>query len=164
LYKESERSDSFIESCLLLADIYLDIQNKTNEVKKIDMYVKSDYSALPFAGALNDLSPHAYIGQTSENETKHCFLEILANLPEERLRQRIKKYLRFYQENTWEAKTGKPFPTILIICPNDAVMSYVKKYTKTKLRELDEPDLTARLSTVEKVKEFGISGDVWVIL
>ncbi|OQB05200.1 MAG: AAA-like domain protein [bacterium ADurb.Bin212] len=164
LYSENERSNSFIESCLLIADIYLDLQSKTNENKKIGMYVKSDYQTMPLAESLNDLSPHAFIEQINPNETKYCFLEILANLPEERLRQRIKKYLRFYQENAWEAETGMPFPTVLIICPNDEVFKYVKSYAKSKLRELDEPSLTVRLSTVEKVKEFGIGGDVWTTL
>jgi len=164
LYLENERSNFFVESCLLIADIYLDMQNKTNKTKKIEMYVKSDYPDMPLAETLRDLSPHAYIEENSANETKHCFLEILANLPEERLRQRIKKYLRFYQENTWEAETGKPFPTVLIICPNDEVFKYVKSYSKRKMTMLDEPSLTIRLSTIEKIKEFGITGDVWTTL
>jgi len=128
------------------------------------MYLKSDYRDMPFAELLNDLSPHAFIEQNSSDETKYCFLEILANLPEERLRQRIKKYLRFFQENIWEAETGKPFPTVLIICPNNEKFNYVKSYAKSKMRELDEPSLTVRLSTADKVKGFGIGGDVWVTL
>ncbi len=164
LYSENERSNSFIESCLLLADIYLDLQKNANDSKKTVMYVKSDYHNMPLVEVLNDLSPHAFIEQNSTDETKCCFLEILANLPEERLRQRIKKYLRFYQENTWEAETSKPFPTVLIICPSDEKFNYVKSYTKSKLRSLDEPSLTVRLSTVKKIREFGIGGDVWVTL
>ncbi len=161
LYKESERSDFFIESCLLLANIYLDLQNKTNETKKTVMYVKSDYPTMPIAIALNDLSPHAFVEEKDRNEIRHCFLEVLADLPEERLRQRIKKYIRFYQENTWEAETGKPFPTVLMICPNDKVSKYVRSYTKAKLRSLGEPEISMKILTAEEVREQGITSDFW---
>jgi len=116
---------------------------------------------MPIAIALNDLSPHAFVEEKDRNEIRHCFLEVMADLPEERLRQRIKKYIRFYQENTWEAETGKQFPTVLIICPNDKVSKYIRSYTKAKLRSLDEPELIVHLSTADKVRESGVAGDIW---
>ncbi len=164
LYRENNRSITFINSCLLLADIYLDFQNRTNDKVRSTMQVKSDYYSYQFRDLLIDLSPSAYIEQNKSGKTKRYFIEILADLPTLRLRQRLKKYLNFYQSNEWEAKTGKSFPAILIVCPNDRVLAYVRHYLKTKLADLDEPELIIHLTTADKVKEFGITGDIWAAL
>lgn len=160
-YVEDDRSNTFVNRSLLLADIYLEFQSRANKEVESIVQVKSDYPSHPLATLLCDLNPHAYIAQKKSGQTKRSFLEILADLPVLRLRQRIKKYLNFYQSNEWEGTTGTVFPTILIICPNDRVFSYVKHYLKTKLAQLDETDLIIHLATVDQVKEFGITGDIW---
>jgi hypothetical protein len=160
-YREKDRSKGFIDSCQLVADIYLDLRNKISEKVNFTMSVKSDYSAHPLTDLLNDLKPHAYIEQTAKGKTKHYFLEVLADLPVERLRQRVKKYLSFYQSNEWEGATSEPFPTILVVCPDDKIFAYIKKYAKTKISALDEPISAVNLTTVEKVKDLGITGDIW---
>lgn len=86
---------------------------------------------------------------------------MLADLPMLRLRQRMKKYLNFYQSNEWEGVTGQPFPVIMIICPNDRILVYVKQYLKTKLRSFEDHELIIHLATIDKIKKFGVTGDVW---
>ena len=160
-YVENDRTDDFINCSLLLADIYLEVQSRNNDQVQSVMQVKSDYPTHPLKNLLCDLKPHAYIAQKKAGKTKRSFLEILTDLPTLRLRQRIKKYLNFYQSNEWEAETGKAFPAVLIICPNTRVLSYVKSYLKTQLAKLDEPGLNVQITTSDKVKESGITGDIW---
>jgi len=162
LYRESERSDAFINRSLMLANISLEFQSKVGSKDVSTMQVKSDYSVHSQKELLDELNPHAYIKRRKSGMTKYYFLEIFADLPRQRLQQRIKKYLSFYQSNEWEGATGRTFPIILIICPNDEVFEYIKRYAKTKLRELDEPSLKVQVTTAIKVKKSGITGDIWV--
>ncbi len=160
-YRENERSVSFINSCLLLADICLDLTNRDSRKVRFEVSVKSEYDNHPSGELLKDLSPTAYIRQTTKNQTKDYFLEILYNVPKERLRQRVRKYLSFYQWSDWEAETETDFPTILIICPSNDVLTYVKRYFKTRLALLDEPELAIHLTTEAKARQFGLTGDIW---
>ncbi len=160
-YTENDRTGDFISCSLLLADIYLEVQSRNNDQVQSVMQVKSDYLTHPLKNLLCDLKPHAYIAQKKGGKTKRSFLEILTDLPTLRLRQRLKKYLNFYQSNEWEAETGKAFPVVLIICPNDRVLSYVKSYLKTQLFKLDESGLKICFATVDQAKKSGITGDIW---
>jgi hypothetical protein len=126
------------------------------------MFIKSDYYTHPLVELLNDLKPSAYIEEQKQNIAIYSFLEVLTDLPDERLRQRIIKYLSFYQNNEWESITQHPFPTIYIICPNDRTLDYIKRYIKTKCVLLDEPNLIIYLTTLDKVKESNITGDIWI--
>jgi len=160
-YRENERSTSFVGSCLLLANIYLDLEERSKGEIDFTMAVKSGYSTHLLADLLSDLKPSAHIEQLAAGKTKQYFLEILYNSPPERLRQRIKKYLSFYESSEWEAETGGSFPTVLIICPDNNILRYIKKYIQSKLKLLDEPDLAIHLTTEGQVKEAGITGDIW---
>ncbi len=161
LYRECNRSTAFVSQCQTIAGIYLKLEKQTNPKASSKMFIRSDYPTHPLEGLLTGLNPHAYIEQKKSGKTKRSFLEILADLPTLRLRQRLKQYLNFYEGNEWEAETGKAFPIVLIICPNDRVLAYVKHYLKTKLAQLDEPELAIHLTIVDKVKESGITDDIW---
>lgn len=160
LYRETDRTTGFINRCLLLATIYLDLLRTTDKIN-FTMHVASDYPTHPFEALLTELSPHAYIEQKRLRKIKRYFMEILADLPSLRLRQRIRKYLSLFQSSEWEGATGTPFPTMLIVCGDENVLAYVRRYIKTKLALLDEPTLAIHLTTVAKVKECGVTGDIW---
>jgi hypothetical protein len=164
LYREKDRSKSFIDSCQLLADIYLDLLSRNTADVDFKMSVKNDYENHALGEMLKDISPKAFIEQTANDETNQYFLEIFINCPKELLRMRIKRYISYYESSEWEPETGNPFPTVLIICPDDEIFAYVRRYTKTKIALLDEPDLNIQLTEISKVKEFGITGDVWTKL
>jgi len=160
-YREQDRSLSFISSSLLIADIYLDLKIRENEKVKFKVYVKSDYPSHEYNDFLLDLKPHAYITQTTEANKMEYFVEVISDQPKERLRQRIKNYLYAFQGREWEEETDRDFPTILIICPSDELLEYIKTYTKRKLAQFDEERPIIHLATIEKVSQAGITGDVW---
>ena len=160
-YRENERSSSFINACLLLACIYLCLQERRSDQVSFTILIKSDYPTHPLGYLLDELKPSAYIKQTTSKESKYYFLELLSPLPLERLRAKLKKYLSFYESNEWEAEARKSFPTLLIICSDETILIYVKRYLKRKLKELDEPTLIIHLSTSQKVRELGLPGDIW---
>jgi hypothetical protein len=160
-YREQDRSLSFISSSLLTADIYLDLKNRDSGRVNFKVYVKSDYPSHEYADFLLALKPNAYITQTTIDQEKEYFIEVICHQPKERLRQRIKNYLYAFQGREWEEETDRGFPTILIICPSEELLNYVKSYTKRKLSQFDEARPTIHLATIEKVSQAGITGDVW---
>lgn len=125
------------------------------------MFMQSDFATHDQSRLLQELSPSTYIEQKTDGQTKRYFLEILADLPMEILRRRIKQIITFYQGSEWEAATGEPFPTVLIICPDDKLLSTIKRFAKTRLKQLDEPELKIHLTTAQSAKEHGITGDIW---
>lgn len=160
-YRERERSLSFITDNLLIADIYLDLTGRGNKKAKFDIRIKSDYTNHESSDLLLALKPHAYIAQTTVNEAKEYFIELISDQPHERLRQRIKNYLYFYQGMEWQEETGRDFPTILTICPSEELLEYIKSYTARKLYQFDEVRPTIHLTTKEKISQTGITGDIW---
>jgi hypothetical protein len=160
-HHEKDRTSDFVSGSLLLADICLDLQAKTKDKISFEMSVKSDFPDHKFEELLTNLSPHAYIEEKKSNKIKRYFLEILPNLPIKWLRLRLKKYLNFYQQSIWEAKTGKDFPAVMFVCVDDKQLTYVTRYIKSQLSQLDAPDLKIHLTVANKVREFGLIGDIW---
>lgn len=160
-YREQDRSLSFISSSLLIADIFLDLKNRDSKKAKFKVYIKSDYPSHEYADFLLALKPDAYITQTAEDNEKEYFVEVIYHQPKERLQQRIKNYLYSFQGREWEEETDREFPTILIICPSEELLDYIKSYTKRKLAQLDETRPIIHLTTIEKVNRAGITGDIW---
>ena len=161
LYYENKRSESFISQSLLLADIYLDLTSRKDSNADFEMSLAGDYPNHQLSELLGELLPCAYIEQKSQEGTEQYFLEILPDAPIERLRQRIKKYLYFYDSNEWECATGGDFPAVLTICPNLRTLIYVKRYLKRKLIEMDADSFFVNLTTIDKFKESGLTGDIW---
>ena len=161
LYNEKLRTETFIDRCLLLTDICLGLKNRETDKVKFKIYLTCDYDKLEERDLLRDINPASYLIQKRSNRKKYYFLEILTDIPTQWLRQRIKRYFKLYEGSEWEVITKRDFPSILIICPNYRVQDYVRKYIKRLLTTLDEPTLIIHLSTSQKVKEFGLTGDIW---
>ncbi len=160
-YREKERSLSFITDNLLTADIYLDLAGRSSQKAKFDIHIKSDCPNHKYSDLLLALKPHAYITQTTVYEAKEYFVELISDQPKERLRQRIKNYLYFYQGMEWQEETGQDFPTILLICPSEELLEYIKGYAKRKLYQFDEIRSTINLTTNAQINQVGITGDIW---
>ncbi len=161
LYWEEKRTDAFIDRCLLLADIYLDLAAKTDGKTQFAMYLSSDYTSLPEKDSLKSLQPQAYVNQKQGKQTKQYFIEIVPNTTLDRIRQKARRFISFYSSNEWEGETNSSFPIVLFVCPNYQIQSYLKKYLKRTLCNLEEPDLELFLTTAEKVKAAGIMADIW---
>ncbi|MEI6143979.1 MAG: replication-relaxation family protein [Candidatus Berkelbacteria bacterium] len=161
LYYENKRSENFISQSLLLVDVYLDLSNRKDDKAKFTMAIASDYPSHSLGEFLGDLLPSAYIEQESNEDTEHYFLEILPDVPIERLRPRIRKYLDFYDSSEWEGETSEDFPTVIMICPDVSTLIYVKRYLKRKFIEMDGESLIIHLTTIDKFKEHGLTGDIW---
>jgi hypothetical protein len=159
-YREHLRSADFIASSLLLASLALNLRAQPTNHSKQTLAVQSDYHALPHADLLAELSPHAFITKAEGTTTKQYLLEILP-ASSVRTRKRIKQYIGAYASNTWEAKTGTPFPTILLACADLPALITTKRTTKNLLQAVEDESPEILVTTAEELRTHGLSGEIW---
>ena len=155
LYREDERSQDCIDKYILLAEICLDMQNKTDDKTKYAAATKSDFadknSKFNF---LTELAPDLVFLKDSNGMKKYYLLEIFeATLPQYSIRKKIKQYFDFYFSNSWEDNTQEPFPTLLLVCPTTPALIITKRFVKKMLSEYDEIDLKIEFLTKEEARE-----------
>lgn len=144
IYGEKNRSQKFINHCLLSADFYLSLK-KSHLPEEIFFYTKIDllnYDGLPLS------HPDAYVATKKGKRIKRYFLEIIdEGTPRFVIRAKIKQYLEYYNANTWQEVTKHPFPKILILCPDDSIKKYLHSFIPRIMVEENQEDIDFYLST-----------------
>ena len=161
LYREHERSATFIASSLLLATLELKLREQPADAIQQTMLIKSDYPALSQANQLSQLAPSAFIAKTEATITKYYFLELLPESPSTRIRKRLKQYLAFYESNEWESATSLAFPTILLACASLPDLIETKRFLRHLLVERDATTLEILTTTQAELKTAGLTGEIW---
>lgn len=149
--KEQKSSSRFKENCIFIGDIYLSLL-KLPEAK-IHFYTKTDLSGMEHL-----ISPHpdAYFAIESKSGIKRYFLEVFSeNLRTNILRHRVKAYLTYYESDDWQDNTDKPFPEIILVCPNIKTKNHLYYYISQKLDEDDHPNFY--LTTKELIQTNGLT-------
>ncbi|HUD07392.1 MAG TPA: replication-relaxation family protein [Candidatus Saccharimonadales bacterium] len=136
-YKENERSRTFIDRSMLIADCCMMLeQANTDKIKPRYTYItEADY--IDPDSNYNFLSEHETLRsnlcivkkldskENAEAVTTNYLLEIFdATLPRYRLRHCLKAYVTYLDDNEWEGE--EPQPIILLVCPNLNDLIYVK--------------------------------------
>lgn len=127
---EARSTEKFRTKCLQLADIYIELWQRAGG----ELHYRTNAELKTF----NDLispPPDAYF----LIDEKRYFLDVLTNVPLKYLRGRIQRYADYFNESTWQEKVKAPFPTIILICPNDWIARRLNRYVKYEFA--DEPDL-----------------------
>ncbi len=183
-YKDKDRSKSFIDRCLLIADVNLALEMYDETDKKhvrTTFYceTEADYLGSGFYHFLVDsemIRPSLCFKKVQEDgfdepETlKSYLLEIFdADLPQYRVRYRLKQYVTYMDEElgVWEDETSSdPAPTIFLVCSNVSDLIYAKRRMRGLISEIwyknDEDRPSIWFTTTEKLKEHGIFGEsIW---
>lgn len=159
LYRENERTEIFKKHCQFVADIYLSLIKFAKEHDLVLHYFgKSDIEDMQY---LIIPEPDIYFVLEEDKDTiKRYFLDVFdEQIPKEGLYKRAKQYFDYYQNGEWQENTKKPFPEIILICPNNKTKNQIQKIIKTMLkRETDE--IIFHLSTWEEIKKQGINKEV----
>ena len=147
IYREKSKSKTFINHSLLVADYFIYLNNDSIKTKKsLNFFTKTDL--VPYFYLVHPL-PDAYITRTDKN-TKRYFLEIIdENSPKFSIRKRIDQYNNYIENKTFEKNTGYIFPTILFICPNQAINNYLKKYFEKIWDESNFDEISIHSATQE---------------
>ncbi len=179
-YKDSERSRTFIDHSLLVADccIGLETVNAKNDDTDTKQAPKARYKYVTEADYLDPDHEHHFLAEHETLRPDICIikqigrvttnylLEIFdSTLPRYRLRYRLKAYVTYLTDYEWEGE--EPQPSILLVFPNLNDLIYAKRRVKKLLLdeyyEVEEiPEhVHIHFTTTEKLKEQGISAGIW---
>jgi len=164
LYRENERTNNFIEKCIITADIYLDFLSQNNHKITYEVFTLTDITkpSNDF-NILEELSPTLFINKKTGSLNQYYILEIFdINSPAYAVKKRIKNYFDYYFKNIWEEKIKEDFPIILCICANTAQLINSKRITKKLFDNYQNPDsLHFRFAIAEEINKNGITNEIW---
>lgn len=174
-YRLKDRSNNFIDQCLVIADIVLNLKARANQSQQeetvfnylvatsVDL-ADPDYRFHFLTEWKVDLViKRLKKKKTSKRTTSNFFLFTILSptLPKYSIRKRIRNFIELYNGYEWD-DVEKTFPTIMVICPTLATLIYTKRLTRKLWKDEDEPkNLHIQFATIEKIKEHGATGDVW---
>ena len=158
--RENLRSRKFINHNLFLADIYFYLNSLAQQNKaKIYFYTKTDlinhkYLPLPL--------PDICIVIKEGKNTKRYFLDIIdEGTPRFVLRKRISQYLEFYESDLWQERTNYPFPSILLICPDQSIKEFLNRFIPKFLEEETGDEILFYLTTKGMAKSLKMNVNIW---
>lgn len=156
-YKESSRTQAFIDRCLLIADCCTVLRAKSYGDLKYSCVLPADYADPESSHYfLDELKPHLFFTKQTDGEMVMYLLEIFEKtLPRYQLRKRLKDYVDYLMDH------GDPL-IVLWVCADIAELLYVKRRTRKLLEEQgDSESLQIRVATLDKVKESYITSMIW---
>jgi len=151
-YSEKNRSEEFINKCLLILDIYITLQNQAElSSSKFEFYTQSDY---PEDGVIKDLNPtFGYIKETAK-KINHYSCELFdEKMPRYAVRGRITKYIEFFSEDDTPAH-------ILFVSPNIKLNKYIDWFIRKRKEEDDIENLDMRIATYQEITGKDID-EIW---
>ena len=89
-------------------------------------------------------------------------LEIFdANLPRYRMRYRLKQYVAYLDDESWEGDEVQP--TVLLVCGSLSDLIYAKRATKKLIDDTyaDAGTLRVRFATIHALRAQGIAAPIW---
>lgn len=155
VWREPKLSIEFREHCMFIADSYLSLKKQCDSNNAtLHFYTKTQLKEME-----NLIVPHpdAYIAiEESGGHINRYFLDIFDAMPPRMLlRKRAKQYLEYFEEETWQDHTDKPFPKIIFITPDQKSYNYLTKFIKSCIENADEPNFYIGMK--KEVSETGLS-------
>lgn len=165
-YRERSRQPSFITHCMLLADCCIAIEARNRECVDIDYYYVREPTRARYGfagGFLDELGPSLYFVKQEANEATPYLLDIIPpTLPRYRLRKRLKDYVVYVSSELWRHETGMCDSIVLIACTSIAELLYAKRLTRKLFETIGTAeDVHIRFTTVDKMRQEGVTGKIW---
>ena len=181
-YRESSRSQAFIDRCTLLADACIAfrqankiLDTEDRQAQKDDIWFIYETEAECAEGYYEflsdtDIHPHlcyakyGYDEDYEEVVVASYTVEVFdPTLPRYSMRKRLKNYVEFLDGEEWQTETEEDKPPIAtFICQTKADMIYCKRATKKLLEDAwDTENIHMRFATVESIKKHGFRGKIW---
>ncbi len=169
-YYESGRSEGFISRSKTLADVSIELANKTSESVQYVAQTQAEY-ALPsspfsFLSKIDVLHPDICYTKQEGELRKMYLVELLdATLPRYRVKRRLKVYVDYldYEFDKWVRLSGEGVrPIVLFICPTVSELIFAKRRVRKQL--VDSPDrkkIYVKFLTIDKVRQLGFINTEW---
>jgi len=182
-YRESSRSQAFIDRCIMLADACIAFK-QANRAVEAEIYVRqaqeddvwfayeteAEYVEEGYYDFLIDVGIHPHLIYTKapygEDDTilASYTVEVFdPTVPRYTVRKRLKDYVKFLDGEEWQDETEEENPPIaLFVCQTKADMIYCKRATKKLLEDTWETEqIHMRFTYLDKIREHGFRGKIW---
>lgn len=135
VYREKKDSERFRIRSNYIANMYLGLKRKA-AVEKESLLFFTKVDLIPHKYLIHPL-PDAYIAFGKGVKIKRYFVEYIdPDCPRFVMRNRLTDYIEYYQSKKFQKTTKHPFPSTLIICPNETTKKFLIKEV-TKQREIE---------------------------
>jgi len=187
-YRERQRSENLRSHSILIAECCINLKSKTSQRLSYGLATQADYidpnHGYHFLSGAEGITPdlciikHEYSANQKNNPTAddedvpgtitNYLLQIFdSTLPQYRIRNTLKQYVNYLNNDGWESGDNDPAPVVLLVCPRVTDLIYAKRRTRKLL--LDEyydfedipKDLHIRFTTTEQLKQEGINSPIW---
>lgn len=161
-YKEPERTQAFIDRCLLIAGCCITLQAKSDDELKYTHVLPAHYTNPDSEHHfLDELKPHLFFSKQQGEDTTNYLLESFEQtLPRYQLRKRLKDYVEYLSSGDWDDPFG-PQPIVLFVCSTTAELLYVKRRVQKLFEDEDIENASIRVTTIEKLKAEGVVSRIW---
>jgi hypothetical protein len=152
IYRKKVKSETFIDCCLTIADLYLFFLLGIGEDENFNFFTENELTNYPFFPETNPGSS-AYIAIKKDNITRRYLLEYFGKSISARvLRYKFQKYLKFANMGEWEANTnGEDFPAILFVFALQKRKNHMKFYARGVLNKKFDENIEVFLTTKDKI-------------
>ena len=149
-YKNPRLSDGFVDQCLDIFQLYIDIENQQPGIFKILTRSELADAADLFPDPLQHLYLQRIEPDPSNQANNHILLEIIPDTQKFIIKKRIDQYVSHYEDGEW---SEDEYPTIYLINPSSRIIDYIEKYYQqildTNLIEQDSFQIKA-INTIEQ--------------
>jgi hypothetical protein len=175
-YRDSARSQTFIDQSIMLGDMVLLLERYAADrlssglsyryaVKADYLSPKSPYNFLNDTGLIDPDFALVRMKRDGQATTALTFLlEIIEPaLPRYRFRKRVKNYIEYLTNGDWPAdcRMGEQNPVPLFVCPTMAELVYAKRMTRKLLAAVYADDIQLSFTTIDRFQKEGITGSIW---
>ena len=159
-YKDSKRTGSFMDRCLLLADCVVSLPEPSSDGTAYTYITESDYVEPQNPhDQLTEIKPRLVIIKHSDKSKTIYLLEAIdMRLPRYQLRKRLSEYVDFLVSDEYEYQC-----IVLLVCPDKATLIYCKRRVQLLLEGHGEKDISSRIrfTLAENIRESGVASQIW---
>lgn len=164
-YKDASRQPDFITRSVVIASCCITLQTQRRATLHYACYPPSEYlqpnNNFDF---LRELQPHLYFTKHDSGVITHYLLEVFGfSTPRYMIKKRLKDYLLFVSGSDWQQEMADSLLLLRFACLNNAELIFVKRRIRKVLHDelLDMDELNIKLTTLTKLVEHTVTGDIW---
>jgi len=181
-YRESTRSQNYIDRCVLLADCCITLQQHSTKTVGYYYQTEADY--------LSESSYYHFILDSELIQPSLCFckdkydkdgkeeatlesylLEVFdPTLPRYRMKKRLGDYVKYLDDEDceWKEQTDtEKLPILLFVCPRTTDLIYAKRRTRKLIADAweykddDEERPRVRFTTIDELNQSNVLAKIW---
>lgn len=151
VYKEKGRTDIFKNHCSEICNMFLFLLSRKEKDEELKFFTESDLTKYYY---FPETELDAYVVLQKGDRIRRFFLHIFKDSDPDWLpRQKLKKYIDYFNENTWQENTNySPFPGLLFVLPSYRLKKHIFKWGQAVLEKAITVDIHLFLEAKQAIQ------------